>query len=103
MSLDSTKLSDIFSLDQTSELSRDMEDAALHIIKHKMSASKSNIVSFRWSKVCKFPREINGIDEPLFNVPIDQVRSHKISIWIERLVTNFHILKFNTLRHLYQT
>ena len=45
-SLDSTKLSDIFSLDETSELSRDMEDAALHIIKHKMSTSKSNIVKF---------------------------------------------------------
>ena len=46
MSLDSIKLSDIFSLDQTSELSRDMEDAALHIIKQKMSTSKSNIVKF---------------------------------------------------------
>ena len=33
-------------MDETTQLSTDMEDAELHIIEHKMFTSKSNIVKF---------------------------------------------------------
>ena len=42
-----TTLLDIFSLDEESHISRDMEDAALHIIRQKMAKTASTTVEFK--------------------------------------------------------
>ena len=42
-----TSLSDVFTIDVGSEISRDMEDAALHIIKNKMAQSDSPEIQFK--------------------------------------------------------
>ena len=45
----------------------------------------------------------NVIDEPLFDVPIDQVCSHKISIYLDREINDkFSYFKILYFRYLYQ-
>ena len=42
-----TTLQDIFSIDEERDISRDMEDAALHIIRQKMAKTAATTIEFK--------------------------------------------------------